>query len=323
MNMAELSPLVSVCCLVYNHESYIRQCIDGFMMQKTDFAFEVLIHDDASTDRTANIIREYEVKYPEIIKPIYQTENQYSKGISIGINYQYPRAKGKYIALCEGDDYWTDPLKLQKQVDFLEANPEYGMVYTRARQYMEKKKMFSEKLAGKNYETFENLLTGNTIPTLTVLFRKYFLKSYQNEISPSTKQWKMGDYPLWLYIAANSKIKYISDVTGVYRILPESASHFEDFNKGLEFINNTYEIRSFFLSFANKHNNQKHYYRKFNESRLIEVSSILLKDNKLTLKNYTHYLYRYRIFSLRIFFIYLLIILPQGKNYLKKRWSHI
>ena len=87
-------------------------------MQKTDFPFEILIHDDASTDGTADIIREYEAKYPDIIKPIYQTENQYSKGIKVSQVYQFPRAKGKYIALCEGDDYWTDPYKLQKQVDF-------------------------------------------------------------------------------------------------------------------------------------------------------------------------------------------------------------
>lgn len=111
--------LVSISCITYNHEPYIRECLDGFIMQKTDFAFEVLIHDDASTDKTADIIREYEAKFPNLIKPIYQTENQFSKKVgSINAKFNYPRAKGKYIALCEGDDYWTDPLKLQKQVDF-------------------------------------------------------------------------------------------------------------------------------------------------------------------------------------------------------------
>ena len=120
---------VSISCLAYNHEPYISKCLDGFIMQKTDFPFEVLIHDDASTDRTADIIREYEAKYPDIIKPIYQTENKYSKGIGITKTYQFPRAKGKYIAMCEGDDYWTDPLKLQKQVDFLEKNEEYSACF--------------------------------------------------------------------------------------------------------------------------------------------------------------------------------------------------
>ena len=123
-------PLVSICCITYNHEPYIRQCLDGFMMQKTNFSFEVLIHDDASTDKTQDIIREYEAKYPDIIKPIYQKENQYSKGISVTKTFNYPRVKGKYIAMCDGDDYWIDPYKLQKQVDYLEAHSDCGLVHT-------------------------------------------------------------------------------------------------------------------------------------------------------------------------------------------------
>ncbi|HHX61228.1 MAG TPA: glycosyltransferase [Epulopiscium sp.] len=110
--MTDKTPLVSICCLAYNHEKFIRQALDGFIMQESNFPIEVLIHDDASTDDTANIIREYEKKYPEIIKPIYQTENQYSKGVGISVTYNFPRAKGKYIAMCEGDDYWTDPYYL-------------------------------------------------------------------------------------------------------------------------------------------------------------------------------------------------------------------
>ena len=115
---------VSVICNAYNHENYIRSALEGFVMQQTTFPFEVLIHDDASSDRTAEIIREYEQKYPEIIKPIYETENQYSKHDGSLPRIQYGRAKGKYVALCEGDDYWTDPLKLQKQYDALESHPE-------------------------------------------------------------------------------------------------------------------------------------------------------------------------------------------------------
>ena len=119
-------PLVSVIVPTYNHEKYIRQCLDGIFMQKVDFPYEVLVHDDASPDGTADIIREYEAKYPDIIKPIYQTENQYSKDKSIISRLQYGRAKGKYIAFCEGDDYWDDNKKMQFQVDFLEEHPEYS-----------------------------------------------------------------------------------------------------------------------------------------------------------------------------------------------------
>lgn len=121
-------PLVSICCHAYNHEPYIRDALDGVIMQKADFPFEVIVNDDASTDETAEIIREYERKYPDIIKPVYQTENQYSKGIRPS-TITFKIAKGKYIALCEGDDYWTDPLKLQKQINFLEKNLDYVICY--------------------------------------------------------------------------------------------------------------------------------------------------------------------------------------------------
>lgn len=125
----EQNRLLSIQCLVYNHEPYLRQCLDGFIMQKTNFDYEVVVHDDASTDNSASIISEYTRRYPKLIKPIYESENLYSRvgnKISFIIN---EKCSGKYIALCEGDDYWTDPLKLQKQINFLEANLEYSMCF--------------------------------------------------------------------------------------------------------------------------------------------------------------------------------------------------
>lgn len=126
MNNNKKNIKVSVYCLAYNHEKYIRKSLDGFVNQITDFNFEVWVHDDASIDHTAEIICEYADKYPDIIKPIYQKENQYSKGINIW-NYIYPQLQGKYIACCEGDDYWNDPYKLQKQFDAMEAHPECSL----------------------------------------------------------------------------------------------------------------------------------------------------------------------------------------------------
>lgn len=120
-----MDPIISISCVTYNHEKYIAQCLDGFLMQKTTYTYEILVHDDASTDGTADIIRTYADRYPDIIKPILQTENQYSKGIRVSAVFNWSRAQGKYIALCEGDDYWTDPNKLQKQVDFLEGHAEF------------------------------------------------------------------------------------------------------------------------------------------------------------------------------------------------------
>lgn len=124
-SMAESNDIeVSIICNTYNHEQYIRKAIEGFLAQETSFSFEVLIHDDASTDGTADIIREYEKKYPDIIRPIYQKENQYSQKVKIERQFQYPRARGKYFAFCEGDDYWIDKHKLQKQYDEMEKHPE-------------------------------------------------------------------------------------------------------------------------------------------------------------------------------------------------------
>ena len=116
-------PRATICCITYNHEEYIRDAIESFLMQKTHFPFEIIIHDDASTDKTAEIIKEYEIKYPDIIKPIYQTENQYSKGKKASL-FTFMAARGKYIAFCEGDDYWIDPLKLQKQTELMEKYPD-------------------------------------------------------------------------------------------------------------------------------------------------------------------------------------------------------
>jgi len=119
------NPTVSILCITYNHASFIRQCLEGFIAQKTDFPIEVIIHDDASTDGTADIIREYEKKYPDIINWIYQTENQYSKGTDFFKKYLLDQAVGKYIAMCEGDDYWIDDGYINEGVKFLEQFDEY------------------------------------------------------------------------------------------------------------------------------------------------------------------------------------------------------
>lgn len=243
------NPLVTIRCLAYNHEQYISQTLDGFFMQKTNFPFEILVHDDASTDNTATIIREYANKYPNIIKPIYQKENQYSKHDGTISRIMDSLTKGKYIAICEGDDYWIDENKLQMQVDFLENNPEYGMCYTKAKSFFQDKSTFSKNTTGQYVKDFEDLLiNGNRIPTLTTVYRKDILFNYQNEINPLGKGWLMGDLPKWLYIFYNSKIKFIDEVTAVYRVLEESASHSSDINKQLKFVNSAYDIRYFYIN---------------------------------------------------------------------------
>ena len=244
-------PLVSISCITYNHASYIKECIDGFLMQKTNFNFEVLIHDDHSTDGTEEIIKEYAKQYPDIIKPLFEKENQYSLGKPIGSAvWNLPRARGEYIAICEGDDYWTDPYKLQKQVAFLESHPDYGMCYTKVKRFVPKNNKFIDEWGGPN-ETMDKLLIENTIPTLTAVFHKAIYYNYLTEIHPSKRGWLMGDYPIWLYFAQNSKIKFINETTGVYRICTESASHSNDLEKIIRFNNSYHDIRTWYNSRQN------------------------------------------------------------------------
>ncbi|WP_300917444.1 glycosyltransferase [uncultured Muribaculum sp.] len=245
--------LVVIECFTYNQENYIRDALDGFVIQKTCFPFVAIVHDDASTDNTARIIHDYAEKYPEIIKPIYETENQYSKkdgSLSKIMNNEIIRYNPKYIACCEGDDYWTDPYKLQKQVDFLESHPDYGMCYTKVKRFVQKSNQFIDEWGGPN-ETMDKLLIENTIPTLTAVFHKAIYYNYLTEIHPSKRGWLMGDYPIWLYFAQNSKIKFINETTGVYRICTESASHSNDIEKIIRFNNSYHDIRTWYNSRQN------------------------------------------------------------------------
>ncbi|MEG0948649.1 MAG: glycosyltransferase [Bacteroidales bacterium] len=240
-------PLVSIICDTFNHSKYIRNCLDGFINQKTSFPFEVLIHDDASTDNTADIIREYADKYPHIIKPIFQSENKYSKGVRIWFTYQFPRVNGKYIALCEGDDYWTDSCKLQKQIDFLEANPDYGLCHTKTAVYIQKTNQIGDETWGESIQDAKDLiLNGSRICTLTTCFRTSLAQKFIKEVQNDTSSWKMLDYPMWIYLNLKSKSHFINCTTSVYRYLQESASHSDDTEKNILFAENTGEIKLYF-----------------------------------------------------------------------------
>ena len=243
-------PVVSVCCITYNHESYIRKSIEGFLMQKTTFPIEIIIHDDASTDGTAIIVKEYADKYPQLIVPILQTENQWSKGIRPSPTYIWPRARGKYIALCEGDDYWTDPLKLQKQVDFLEANTEYGLVYTNYQKLYEDSRKVINMDCDRNIldgEVYNKYLSSSFIGTCTVMARTDLINEYLEKFQEILKTWIMGDRPLWLYISSRSKCGFLDDYSALYRRNANSISSFNNIYKEIEFLKNSYEIRYYFI----------------------------------------------------------------------------
>ena len=209
---------VSVICNAYNHGNYIRDALESFVMQETNFAYEVLVHDDASTDDTAKIIEEYAEKYPDIIKPILQKENQYSKGVLITKEYQVSRAKGKYIAFCEGDDYWSDKHKLQKQFEAMENHPEADMCTHKAdRIAADAKKFFSPVPAG--YQTgiipVEDVILGGGgfVATNSLFYRKSI---WENELQ--FRKDMSYDYTLQISGALRGGLYYIDDIMSVYRM---------------------------------------------------------------------------------------------------------
>lgn len=229
--------LVTICCTAFNQEKFIRQCLEGFVMQKTTFRFEAIVHDDASTDNTATIIKEYAAKYPHIIKPIFETENQYSKHNGSLRRIMRANMRGKYIANCEADDYWIDPYKLQKQIDILESDPQVTMVYTSfktvdsecnpmLRPTYEKYK----KISSSGYILNKLLSAGNFIMTLTTCIRK---EVYESDIMKNSN---IGlDYLLFLTAASMGKVVFIPEETGCYRYSPTS-----EMNANLGYVQKSY-----------------------------------------------------------------------------------
>lgn len=209
--MNEGDPIVSVCCIAYNQERFIKDAIEGFLVQKTSFPFEIIIHDDCSTDNTASIIQDYADKYPELIKPIFQKENQYSLGKKI-FPITFAKARGNYIALCEGDDYWTDPAKLERQTAFLEANQEYVMVTENAIDDDLKngtRKKFSN-LPERDIDILE-LLGERIFTTASVLFRNL------GEKTVPKREGTLLDTILWCHLSKLGRIRYLENVSSVYR----------------------------------------------------------------------------------------------------------
>lgn len=242
--------LVTIHCLTFNQEAFIADCLEGFIRQRTSFDFEAIVHDDASTDGTADIIRRYAEKYPEVIKPICETENQYHKWNNsiLHIMETLPR-NGKYIAICEGDDYWTDPLKLQRQVDFLETHPDYGMCFTQALSIQgDKQQIIPLEHIAKDLR-FEDLIMNNPIPAMTVVFDNALYCNYLDTVLPSShRTWNTADYPIWLWCSLYSKIKFLPFVSGSYRFLSGSISHPEDYDKEMYFLNCKFDIKREYLS---------------------------------------------------------------------------
>lgn len=216
---------VSVICITYNHKNYIRRALDGFVSQRTNFKFEVIVHDDASTDGTADIVREYAEKYSDIIKPIFQVENQYSKGKKIIKDFVFPYLKGKYVAFCEGDDYWCDADKLQLQYDAMEKNLDCSVCMHYVKVVDVNNGQELTIIPEKKFGLYEGVLTKKiqadiTLKSFTQLssffMRANYYKDYLNCNFKYKRLMPTGDISLFLYFLAEDKMYFIERIMSVY-----------------------------------------------------------------------------------------------------------
>ena len=212
---------VSVLCAAYNHEEYLRQTLDSFLNQKTDFPFEVLVNDDASTDSTGDIIREYAAKYPDVIRPFYQKENLYSRRINLYDVVFFPACRGEYIAVCEGDDYWNDPEKLQLQVNWLDTHPEYSAcVHNSIGRFTDQpdKVLFAQD--GDRDIPFEQVVQGmsHAYHTSSILARREFILNPPDYRDVAYHQGDFTDYAIGVRLGLSGKVRFLDRCMSVYRI---------------------------------------------------------------------------------------------------------
>lgn len=220
----DLPHKVIIRCLVYNHEPYLRDCLEGFVMQRTNFPFKAVVHDDCSTDGSAAIIREYAEKYPDIIEPVFAPENRYRKGTlekEIALLTETPQ--NTYTAWCEGDDYWIDPLKLQKQVDYMDAHPECSLICTNADiehkgHFLSKEELREMKWPHYSKSSLMSVAHvvqngGWFIHSCTILYRSTLKSDFPQE----ARHYPVADYPLQIFAALKGNVYYLHEKTAVYR----------------------------------------------------------------------------------------------------------
>lgn len=215
--------MVSIVCITYNHEKYIARALESFVTQDTNFTYEILIHDDASTDRTAEIIKKYEKAYPDIIYSVIQKENKYSQNAFIEDTYLIPIAKGKYIAECEGDDFWTDPYKLQKQFDFMEAHPEcslctHASLKVRASDEKELER-FSSSPNSRYFSTEEIIGNDHLFSTNSM----FYIKEHVLNVPDFVYTAPVADYSITIWLSLKGDVYYMDEAMSAYRVGVENS----------------------------------------------------------------------------------------------------
>jgi len=270
--------MVSIIILTYKHEKFIKQAIEGVLMQETDFEFELIIADDCSPENTSKIVNEIIKNHSKGFK-IYYFRHEKNIGVKENGLFALTKCKSKYIALCEGDDYWTDPLKLQKQVDFLEKNDDYGLVHTNfdTLKNRQVKKSVKKKHSVPVGDVKEQLIYENFIGTLTVCARR---SVFMDSISITQKLALYGDLAIWTVLSNLSKIGYINDSTAVYRITEESASNSLDPLKQFNFVKSAF-LTKFIL--IKKFNYNARTIKLVNKRyiKILFKHSLILEDNEV------------------------------------------
>lgn len=302
----------SIICNTYNHERFIRQALDSFLCQSVNFDYEILIHDDASTDNTMKIVDEYRKLYPSIIKPIYQTENQTQKGLSVS-EINIARAKGEYIAICEGDDYWVDPNKLQKQVGFLDENKAFTCVvhasYKKNVNFPYKTKLWSFK----NCDCIVNIEEIIKNRGVVFTYNSFVFRNEQEQYPVFFNDFKVADVKRLLFCALKGNVYYINRAMSVYQVG----------------VNNswTYRIRLKRDSIINHYLKEIKFYEAFNQytnyrySDLIDdviddlESNILIQKCDFSVNMKTYY---NSLSYMRRMIIYLSMLFPNLFDFIKR-----
>lgn len=276
----------------YNQESFIKETMESIINQNFSFPYEIIIGDDCSKDKTPEILDEYAKKYPQITV-IHNKENLGAMGNYYNV---LSKTRGKYIMDCAGDDYWL-PGKVKTQINYMEKHPDVGMCYGQAKNWNENKKQFEAFNIGEKCEKFQDIFLGNSIPALTVCLRGNLIRKYLDDVKPQNRNWRMEDLPEWLWFAKESKIKYLPQTFGVYRVQSESESHFVDEEKKQLFEKSCNDIRLYYVEKYNKPEFLNYYschwgfisaWQNRNAAEIIKNwKGLCLKDR--TLKNFIKY----------------------------------
>ena len=242
MNELKNMPLVSVCVTTYNHAPYLEKAVESFLAQRCDFGVEIILSDDCSSDSTLEICRSYAERYPDRVRVLSSEQN-------VGMRENYRRtlaaAMGKYVALCDGDDWWCDENKLSRQVEVLEADEQLGLCYTRSRRVQGCREWLYP--AGEMYTDFDNMLFNNTVENSSALARKDLVMQYYAEVRPEEHpEWLTDDAPMWIWFAAKSKMVAIDEPMAVHRLLPESVSQSGNYLKRIAFCDSLMDISLWF-----------------------------------------------------------------------------